>query len=77
MDTKKSILLLFAILAISVWVLGSVNQGRAETLKYKVYTYAIKQESSPISDVEGHSLGFAVRVHDQTAVADDKVCLSL
>ncbi|HXX35149.1 MAG TPA: hypothetical protein VEM15_11815 [Thermodesulfobacteriota bacterium] len=61
MATRKLTWILFGILVISVWVLGSAIQARTETLKYKVYTYAVKQESSPISDVEGHSLGFAVR----------------
>lgn len=61
MATKKSILVLFGILVISAWVLGSAIQVGAETLNYKIYTYGIKQESIPIGDVEEHTLGFDVR----------------
>ncbi|MGZ3534319.1 MAG: hypothetical protein ACXU9K_03760 [Thermodesulfobacteriota bacterium] len=61
MATKKLIGVLFGILAISAWVLGSANQAGAETLNYKIYTYGIKQEIIPIGDVEGHTVGFDVR----------------
>jgi hypothetical protein len=61
MATKKSMLVLFGILVISAWVLGSAIQVRAETLNYKVYTYATKAESVPVGDVEGHTLGLTTR----------------
>ena len=61
MAIKKLIWVLFGIVVISAWVLGFAIQAGAETLNYKICTYAIKQEAMPIGDVEGHSLGFAVR----------------
>jgi len=56
MDTRKSILPLFAILVISAWVLGSAIQAGAETMNYKIYTYVVKAESVPVGDVDGHYL---------------------
>jgi hypothetical protein len=61
MATKKSIVFLLGILVISVWVLGSANQAGAETMNYKMYTYAIKGESVPVADVEGHSVDLFTR----------------
>ena len=61
MATRKSILFLFAILAIAVWVLGSAIQAEAETLNYKFYTWVIRGENNPIGDVEGHFLISHVR----------------
>jgi hypothetical protein len=61
MNTRKSIVLLFAILVISYWVLWSANQAGAETMNYKVYNWVIKTERVPISDVENHTVGFEVR----------------
>jgi len=61
MATKKLVWVLFGILVISAWVLGSAVQATAETLNYKSYTYTVKQENIPIGDVEGHLLAFAVR----------------
>jgi len=61
MATKKSMFVLFGILSISVWILGSVIQVGAETLNYKVYTYVTKGERVPIGDVEGHTMGFQTR----------------
>jgi hypothetical protein len=54
MATRKSIWFLIAILAIAVWVLGSAVPVGAETLNYKFYTWVIKGEIQPASDVEGH-----------------------
>ena len=61
MATKKFAWVLFGILVISTWVLGSANQATAETLNFRTYTYVTKQEVIPIGDVEGHSLIFGVR----------------
>jgi hypothetical protein len=52
---------LFGILVVSAWVLGSAIQAGAETLNYKIYTYVTKQEAVPIGDVEGHAMGFFTR----------------
>ena len=56
MDTRKSIWVLFAILAISAWVLGSVNQAEAETLKIKVSSYNTQVKVIQVEDMEGHTL---------------------
>jgi hypothetical protein len=61
MSTKKSMWVLFAILVISAWVLGSANQAGAETMNYKVYNWVIKTERVPVSDVQEHTVGFEVR----------------
>jgi hypothetical protein len=61
MATKKSMMVFFGILLISAWVLTSAIQVGAETLNYKVYTYATKAESVPVGDVEGHTLGLNTR----------------
>ncbi|MGD0661725.1 MAG: hypothetical protein ABSD38_26990 [Syntrophorhabdales bacterium] len=56
MSTRKAIWILFVSLAISACVLGSAIQAGAETLKYKSYTYAVKQENLFVGDEEGHLL---------------------
>jgi hypothetical protein len=56
MATKKLMRVLFGILVISAWVLGSAVQAGAETLKFKFYTYVTHHESVPVGDVEGHTL---------------------
>jgi hypothetical protein len=61
MATKKSMWVLFGILVISAWVLGSAIQAGAETMNYKFYSYAIQNESAPIGDVEGHKVNFGIR----------------
>jgi hypothetical protein len=61
MAPKKSICILFGILVISVWVLGSAIQAGAETMNYKFYTWAIKSDWVPVGDVEGHTVGYSVR----------------
>jgi hypothetical protein len=60
-DRKKSMRVLFAILVILAWVLGSAIQAEAETMNYKLYTYVTKQELVPVGDVEGHTVGFTLR----------------
>ena len=61
MATKKLTWVLFGILVISAWVLGSANQATAETLNFKSYTYGVKSEIVPIGDVEGHVLRLSLR----------------
>jgi hypothetical protein len=60
MATKKSMWVLFAILVISAWVLGSVIQAGAETLKGRSVITAIKDERIPIKDEPGHELGMQI-----------------
>jgi hypothetical protein len=57
MATKKSILVLFGILVISAWVLGSAIQAGAETMKSRTSTYLAHIEVLPVGDVEGHIVG--------------------
>jgi hypothetical protein len=61
MATKKIIWVLLGILVISAWVLGSAIQAGAETMNYKFYTWVIKNEKVPVTDVEGHIVGLQVR----------------
>jgi hypothetical protein len=61
MATKKSMWILFGILVISAWVLGSSIQAGAETMNYKFYTWMIKGEYVLVGDVEGHTVGLGMR----------------
>ncbi len=61
MTAKKSMWVLFGILVISAWLLGSAIQVGAETMNYRVYTWVNKGESVPVGDVEGHAVGFVMR----------------
>ena len=61
MAKRISILVLFGILVISVWVLGSAIQAGAETMKCKVYTWVVKVERGLVGDVEGHTLSLSIR----------------
>ena len=54
MATKKSMWVLFGILVISAWVLGSVIQVGAETLRFKVSNYQTQREVIQVGDMEGH-----------------------
>jgi hypothetical protein len=57
---KKSMCILFSILIISTWVLGSTIQAGAETLKCRYATTATKDEAIPVSDEEGHFIGVSL-----------------
>ena len=61
MAGKNLMGVLFGILVIATWVLGSTIEARAETMNYKYYTWVIKSENVPISDMEGHAVGFVMR----------------
>ncbi len=61
MATRRSIGVLFGILVILGWVLGSAIQAGAETMNFKLYTYVTRGESVPIDDVEGHVVNLMVR----------------
>jgi hypothetical protein len=62
MTTRKSMMVLFGILVISSFVLASVIQTGAETLKFKFYSYVTQYyESVPVGDVEEHMLGLMTR----------------
>lgn len=42
------------ILVIAAWVLGSVTQSGAETMKFRLSTYLVHLEVLPVPDTEGH-----------------------
>jgi hypothetical protein len=61
MATKKFMWVLFGILVISAWVLGSAIQAGAETMKCKTSGNSVKREVMPIPDVEGHTIVMGMR----------------
>ena len=61
MATKKSVVILFGILAMSSLILGSAIQVGAETIHWKFYTWVNKAQEVPIDDVEGHVVRFVER----------------
>src|SRR5512137_2463202 len=61
MATRKSMWVLFAILVISVWVLGLAIPVGAETMNYKAYSWVAKGDMYPVGDKEGHAVGSVVR----------------
>jgi hypothetical protein len=61
MATKKLTVILFYILVISAWVLGSVIQVGAETMNFKFISQVTRSEVFPVGDVEGHTVGVQVR----------------
>lgn len=73
MAKRKSMWILFGILVISGWFLGSAVQAGAETWNFKFYTWVTKGETFPVGDVEGHSVWFlqrgAFRVYENGEVA--------
>ncbi len=61
MATRKSSWVLFGMILISAWILGSATKGDAETMNYKSYSYVLKAEDVPVGDVEGHTVGLVMR----------------
>ena len=60
MVAKKSIWVLFGILATSVWILGSIMPGHAETMKCRTAGVVTKDETLPVGFEEGHVLGLQI-----------------
>jgi len=62
-ESKKTIAkwCLIGILFIVAWVLVSATPTAAETVKFRVVSYLVKVEWSPVGDVEGHVIGFFQR----------------
>ena len=60
MATRKSMWVIFGILIISAWVLGSAIQVRAETMKCRVARVVTKDETMPVTDEEGHVLAMQI-----------------
>ena len=54
-------LAIVSIVVIGIVFLGFVPQATAETLNFKGFNHVTKMEMVPIADVEGHSVGLAVR----------------
>ena len=67
MATKKSIhfWILFGVLIIAAWLLGSVTQAGAETLKWRQVHFYTKAEVLQIGDVPDHIIG----IYDHTGLA--------
>ncbi len=65
MTTRKSMMVLFGILVISAWGLGSAIQAGAEAMKCRTANIAIKDERIAVDDEEGHVLG--VSIHEGLA----------
>lgn len=61
MATKKSMWILFGILALSAWVLGSAILAGAETMKCRTSGILVKNEAIPIPDVDGHRISLGLR----------------
>ena len=61
MATKKLMCVLFGVLVILAWLLGSVMQAGAETLNFKFFSRVTRNEVFPIGDIEGHGVGTQVR----------------
>jgi len=56
MAKRISILVLFGILVISVWVLGSAIQAGAETMNYKSYGYVTSLRGKYIPKKKGRGI---------------------
>ena len=54
MGTKKLIWVLFGILVVSAWILGSAIQAGAAIKNYKYFNYTTKVERFSVGDVDGH-----------------------
>ena len=61
MTTKKLIWVLFRILVIVGWIVGSAIQVGAETMNYKCYSHVVKADYGLIGDVEDHTFGMETR----------------
>ena len=62
MTIKKSIAMWgFIILSIGVCLTAFATPTSAETMKFKLHSYATNAERALIGGVEGHTLGFGVR----------------
>jgi hypothetical protein len=75
MYTKKTMWVLFGILVISAWVLGSVVPAQSADLKCKLISMGTKVETNKIDDQEGHIIGIFERkglmVHENGEVANE------
>ncbi|MEW6187565.1 MAG: hypothetical protein AB1585_17690 [Thermodesulfobacteriota bacterium] len=60
MATKKSTVILFGILVVLAWVLGSPILAGAETKNFKYFSYPSKVETFLVGDVDGHRVSFSV-----------------
>jgi len=69
MATKKSMCVLFGIVVILAWVLGSAIQAGAETMKFNVSNVVTKGERYPVGDVEQHGIVYLMR--DGVAVLEN------
>jgi hypothetical protein len=61
MAIKKSVWVLFGILVISAWIVGSAIQAGTETLNFKFFSRITRNEVFPVGDTEGHNVSINVR----------------
>jgi hypothetical protein len=61
MATKKLMMILFTLFIIVAWLFGFVVETRAETRKWRIYTYVAQMEILPVGDTEGHFLSMGIR----------------
>jgi hypothetical protein len=60
MATKKSTYIVIGMVVIIMWLLGFVIEAQAETMKCKIARVVTKDETMPVSDEEGHTLGMRI-----------------
>ncbi|MEN6319962.1 MAG: hypothetical protein ABFD82_14555 [Syntrophaceae bacterium] len=72
---KETIWILFGLLVISAWVLGSFAPAQAVDLKCKLISMSTKAETNKIDDQEGHIVGIFERkglmVHENGEIANE------
>ncbi len=61
MAIRKSMWVLFGLLVMSAWVLGSAIPAGAETMNFKFFSHVTRSEVLPVGDVEGHNVALNVR----------------
>jgi len=75
MSTKKTIWVLFGILVISAWVLGSAVPAQTEEVKWRLISMRTKVDTNKVDDQEGHLVGTLERkglmLHDNGEVANE------
>ena len=61
MATKKSTWVLIGFFIIATWLLGFVIEAQAETMKCRTAAIFVKEETMPVSELEGYTLGMVMR----------------
>jgi hypothetical protein len=61
MATRQALRVLFGMLVIVAWMLGSAMQAGVESLHYKSYVWMNREDIGVIDDAEVHTVSFAQR----------------